>query len=263
VRGLPLLARAFICLAKLLTPARDRFWVDAMRGDLDVAQTKGRAVAWALGCLIAAVRLRSAAMRERPAARSTVDECIVAGDRLIRGALLLFAVAVPLVVGSLIFRILVMSAGGRLWPALVTSLSSAPLPGVCSAVLGTLATGTTAIILCTNLRHLPPRLPRFLPYERRLVIFWGADRATMLARIDAGAPEMTLPRVWLVALTASSGFVLFENALQLLEVRSGPGLGVGFERLVTYGCIFGAVLCVANLLYVIAHVRFARSAASR
>jgi hypothetical protein len=48
----PLLARALLRVAELLTPATDRLWVDAMRGDLDAAHAEGRALSWALGCLM-------------------------------------------------------------------------------------------------------------------------------------------------------------------------------------------------------------------
>jgi hypothetical protein len=50
-------------------PAADRLWVDAMRGDLDVAHAEGRALSWAFGALIAAGHFRAAAMAALTARR--------------------------------------------------------------------------------------------------------------------------------------------------------------------------------------------------
>jgi hypothetical protein len=294
---LPLLARALLWVAKLLTPASDRSWIDAMRGDLDAAPDEGRALSWAFGCLIAAVRFRGAATTAlTPRRRQAVflvflmllligsylfffaiggvrphhavgylielapilvivaaivwlirrGTPIVVDDRWVRRSLSFGAFGFILMALSLVM----MFAGGR-FGALATVLSSISLPDVCSLAVGTLATLTTAILLGVNFRSLPLRIPRVLPFERTWVFFWGADRGEMLARVDAGAPDTTFPRLWLVASSVTPPFLLVEG-LQFLLTGG---------KATPYFCTLAAVLCVSNMLYVIAHVRFARSTA--
>jgi hypothetical protein len=291
----PLLARALLWVATLLTPASDRSWIEAMRGDLDAAHAEGRALSWAFGCLIAAVRFRGAAMtaltpRRRQAivlgilmllfSGTYVFFFAISGTRphtafgyLIELAPLLCMVAplawfigrgAPIVVDErwtrrmlffsvpalvLIALSFVMTIAGGSLGTRVASLAVAPLLDVCSALAGTLATFATTILLCVNFRRLPLRIPRVLPFERTWVFFWGADRKEMLARVDSGAPDMTFPRLWLVISSVSPTFLLFEVVSFLLERKAPP-----------YFCTFVAALCVANMLYVIAHVRFARYA---
>lgn len=299
----PLLARALLRVAELLTPATDRLWIDAMRGDLDAAHAEGRSLSWAFGCLIAAFRLRGTAFVLAPRWRRALfllfvtllalsayaftyhvttgawpfhsalgflvacvplvaiaavgglrTDRIVVDDRLIRISLWLLAVSgALLVVGAIIS----MSADSS-WAGLTAVLSTAPLLIVCSAILGTTATLTAAILLYINFRSLPPRIPRILPFERWLVRFWGVDRQQMLALADAGAPEMTFPRAWLIYSTAFSAFLLVQAGIQLLDASDVHTLGVGYERFFAYLFAVASVGCTANTLYVLAHLRFAR-----
>jgi menaquinol-cytochrome c reductase iron-sulfur subunit len=65
---LPMLARVLLRTAYLLMPKGHRAWLEAMSADLADAQHDGRAAGWAVGCLVAALRLRMS----RTAAPSTI-----------------------------------------------------------------------------------------------------------------------------------------------------------------------------------------------
>jgi hypothetical protein len=306
----PLLARALLWVAQLLTPASDRVWVEAMRGDLDVAHARGHALTWAFGCLIAAVRLRVAAVAVLTPRRrqivvlgcmilllaGTYAVCFAFGAVRPHGAIGCLIVGAPIVVivaplawflrhdvpavitdrwvrrsllvwiaSAALFSValIVMIANGRFWTTLIAVVSSASPVLVFSAVVGMLATLTTAIVLGSNFSRLPRRIPRMLPNERRFVFFWGATRDTMLALADAGAPEMTLPRGWLINSTLTCTVLLIEAGYLVLQAASSHGLGAGDQRASSLEVVGVAASCLANMLYVIAHVRFARSVPDR
>ena len=163
-------------------------------------------------------------------------DSLVVNDRWFRRSMLGYVVAF----GLLSAPILTMLASGHFWSSLMAVLSTASLLLVCSAILGTIATLTTAILLCVNFRSLPARIPRVLPLERSFVYFWGADREKMLALVDARAPEMTFPRSLLINSTVLTGFLLFQAGVQLLTASSGHTLGAEHNRFLAYLCAVDA-----------------------
>ncbi len=71
---------------------------------------------------------------------------------------------------------------------------------------------------------------------------------------------MTLPRAWLVMWTAFAALSFVQVGVQVITAGTGRTVGLSHERFLAYLFAGVAILCFANLLYVIAHLRFARDA---
>jgi hypothetical protein len=208
-----------------LAPDADRRWAEAMQSDFYAAESDGRGLAWAFGCLVAALRLRITSFRH-----STFD-------RPVANELVLYAVAFVVIVFSMI-----VVPSTWLMARIANAFAVVPLGFFICALGGGVATGISVIVLLLRYRTLPRRIAQPLWFERGL----GS------LRVRHGN-ELTSPREQLISGTAGPALLLFQAVWMLLTTTSSELL-----HMTEWLCVFDTALCIGNTFSVFARIQFPR-----